>query len=522
LKHQVSKPSSVDRDEALTKKAQIDPLPAWRPGSETDIDEKIGTRQRVARSHNIPVWNPEDDAAWRAGGHAIARRNLIWQVVNVHVAFSIWYLWSVLVLFMPQSVYGFSTGDKLLVGATASLVGASVRVPYAMGANWFGGRNWTLYSILALLIPTAGAILLLANPGLPLWPYLACAALTGLGGGNYSASLAKIDGLYPQRHKGFSLGLAGGMANLGSAGIQAVGLVVLAVAGREAPYWVCSIYLVLLLIGAAGAALFMDNIVAHRAGMSMSNLRSILSVPDTWAISFLYLCASGSFLGFAFAFAQVLQHNLVASGQTHGQASLHAAEIAFVGPLLGSVARIFGGKLSDRFGGDHVTLAIFGGAVVAGGFLVAISTRDDSIRNQGGNTEAYTLFGYAIGFIALFILCGAGKGAVYKLIPSVFEMRSRTQGIPQGERRDWARVRSGALIGFAGAFGALGGVGIDLVLRQSYDSAGTETPAFWIFLACYLAAAALVWLRYVRHRGRHVPVPQPRNADQQDEEVVTA
>ncbi|HTQ21507.1 MAG TPA: MFS transporter, partial [Mycobacterium sp.] len=84
----------------------------------------------------IADWNPEDLTAWVGGNEAIARRNLIWQVVNVHVSFSVWYLWSVMVLFMPQSIYGFSTGDKLLVDATAALVGALARIPYSMAANW--------------------------------------------------------------------------------------------------------------------------------------------------------------------------------------------------------------------------------------------------------------------------------------------------------------------------------------------------------------------------------------------------
>ncbi|KAA8964253.1 MFS transporter [Mycobacterium sp.] len=453
----------------------------------------------MGRSHRILEWNPEDVAAWEGGNNRIARRNLIWQIVNVHIAFSVWYLWSVMVLFMPQSVYGFSPGDKLLLGATASLVGAVARIPYAMAANWFGGRNWTIFSSSVLLVPTVGTMVLLAHPGLPLGPYLVCAALTGLGGGNYSASLAKVDGLYPQRLKGFALGLTGGIANLGSASIQAVGLVVLATAGHEAPYVVCAIYLVLLSIGGVGAALFMDNIVAHRVGMSLANLRSILTVPDSWGISFLYLCASGSFLGFAFAFGEVLQHNFVAGGESHAQASLHAAEVAFIGPLLGSFARVVGGHLSDRFGGGRVTVSVFAASIVAGGYLVAVSTRDDHIRGPGNPVTLSTTIGYIIGFLALFVFSGAAKGAVYKLIPSVFELRSRMLGIGgDAERQNWARVRSGTLIGFAGAFGALGGVGINMALRQSYASTGTETPAFWIFLMCYIGATLLAWVRYVR------------------------
>ncbi|MGV0042763.1 MFS transporter [Mycobacterium colombiense] len=475
----------------------------------------------MARSHSIVVWDPEDSAAWDNGNRAIARRNLFWQVVNVHVAFSIWYLWSVMVLFMPQSVYGFSTGDKLLIGATAALVGGLARIPYALAANWFGGRNWTMFSAAVLLIPTVAAIVLMAHPGLPLWPYLVCGALTGLGGGNYSASLAKVDGLFPQRLKGLTLGLIGGMANLGSASIQAVGLVVLATVGHAAPYWVCAIYLVLLAVGGIGAALFMDNVVAHRTGLSLHNLRAIMLVPDSWAISFFYMCASGSFLGFAFAFGQVLQHNFTTAGESHGQASLHAAEIAFIGPLLGSLARIVGGKVSDRFGGGRVTLTVFIAAIIAGGFLVGVSMQADTANDHGVGVTELTMSGYIVGFIALFIFCGAAKGAVYKLIPSIFEERGRALGLSSAERHHWARVRSGALIGFAGTFGALGGVGIDLALRQSYDTEHTETPAFCLFLACYVGAALLVWGRYVRPQSKYSSISTTSQQSTADETVKT-
>lgn len=190
----------------------------------------------MGQSRRISHWDPEDAVAWEAGSKVIARRNLIWSVATMHVAFSIWYLWSVMVLFMPQAVYGFSTGDKLLMGATAALVGALVRIPYAMATARFGGRNWAVLSSLVLLIPTVGAIVLLDHPGLPLWPYLVCAALTGLGGGNYAASLANVESFFPQRRKGFALGLTGGIGNLGAASIQAIGLVVLATAGNQAPY----------------------------------------------------------------------------------------------------------------------------------------------------------------------------------------------------------------------------------------------------------------------------------------------
>lgn len=233
----------------------------------------------MTRSQRISDWDPEDVAAWDVGNRAIARRNLIWSIATAHVAFSIWYLWSVMVLFMPVSTYGFSTGDKLLIGATASLIGAVARIPYAMAGARFGGRNWAMFSSGILLIPTAGTIVLLNHPGLPLWPYLVCAALTGLGGANYSASLSTAEAFFPQRLKGFALGLTGGIANLGSAVIQAVGLFVLATVGHEAPYWVCAVYLVLLAVVGVGAAVFMDNLHYR---IDMSHLKEVLKVPDAW------------------------------------------------------------------------------------------------------------------------------------------------------------------------------------------------------------------------------------------------
>lgn len=457
----------------------------------------------MGRNHRIAEWNPEDTAAWQAGNDKIARRNLLCTVAGDHAAFSIWSLWSVMTLFMPASVYGFNASDKLLLGAVATLVGGCARIPYTLGIAKFGGRNWTTFSAFVLLIPTGGTIVLLANPGLPLWPYVVCAALTGLGGGNYAASLANVNAFYPQRLKGWALALNAGGGNLGVAVIQLVGLLVLATAGHEAPYWVCAVYLVLLAIVGIAAALFMDNL-DH--GIEPNTMRSILFVRHTWVISLLYICTFGSWIGFAFAFGEVLQVKFEAGGESIKHASLHAAQIAFIGPLLGSLARIYGGRLADRIGGSRVTLWVLGGMILGAGLLVGISTLDDNHLS----TSTITLAGYAVGFIALFILAGMGNGSVFKLIPSVFEARSRALDISEAERRHWSRAMSGSLIGFCAAVGALGGVGINLALRESYLRSGTETSAYWMFLASYVVAAVLTWVMYVRRPSSGAAVPQTK------------
>lgn len=451
-------------------------------------------------SHRITDWNPDDIAAWEAGNDKVARRNLLCTMAGDHVAFSIWTLWSVMVLFMPMSVYGFSASDKLLLGAVATLVGGCARIPYTLGIAKFGGRNWTVFSAFVLLIPTAGTIVLLANPGLPLWPYVICAALTGLGGGNYAASLANVNAFYPQRLKGTALAINAGVGNLGVAVIQLAGLLALATAGHQAPYWVCAVYLVLLTAVGIAAALFMDNL---EHGVELNHMRSTVFDRDTWVISLLYICTFGSWIGFSFAFGQVLQVNFGAHGESAAHASLHAAQIAFVGPLLGSLARIYGGRLADRRGGSRVTLGVLAGMIVGAGLLVGISTAGD----RSGTTSSAAMVGYVIGFIVLFVLSGMGNGSVFKLIPSVFEARSRSLDAGEAERRRWSRAKSGSLIGICSAVGALGGVGINLALRESYLHGGTETSAYWLFLVSYVVAAIVTWRMYVRRPESTLPAP---------------
>ncbi|MEB4208970.1 nitrate/nitrite transporter [Mycobacterium sp. 94-17] len=460
----------------------------------------------MGRNHRIVDWNPEDTAAWKAGNNKIALRNLLCTIAGDHVAFSIWTLWPVMALFMPPSVYGFSAGDKLLLGAVATLVGGCARIPYTLGIAAFGGRNWTTFSAFVLLIPTAGTIVLLANPGVPLWPFVLCAALTGLGGGNYAASLANVNAFYPRRLKGGALAVNAGVANLGVAVIQLVGLLVLATAAHQAVYLVCAVYLVLLVVVGIAAALFMDN-VNH--GTQLSTMRSILFERDTLVISLLYIATFGSWIGFSFAFGQVMQVNFAANGESPKHAALHAAQVAFIGPLLGSLARIYGGRLADRIGGSLVTLRVLGGMTLGAGLLVTIGTLDDH-RAQAHSAE---MTGYVIGFMMLFLLSGMGNGSVFKLIPSVYEARSRSLDLSEDERRHWARAMSGSLIGICSAVGALGGVGINMALRQSYLSTGTETSAYWAFLASYLVAAAITWRVYVR-RPRASPArpPKPRQS----------
>ncbi|NLE80759.1 MAG: MFS transporter, partial [Rhodococcus sp.] len=73
------------------------------------------------------------------------------------------------------------------------------------------------------------------------------------------------------------------------------------------------------------------------------------------------------------------------------------------------------------------------------------------------------------------------------------------EGLDRSEKAAWSRRMSGAVIGFTGAIGGLGGVGINLVLRASYGGpAQSATMAFWVFLAFYVVCIVITWFVFLR------------------------
>ena len=73
------------------------------------------------RGHWIDDWRPEDPAFWSQRGERVARRNLVFSILTEHIGFSIWTLWSVLVLFMGPE-YGLTPADKFLLTSMVTLV----------------------------------------------------------------------------------------------------------------------------------------------------------------------------------------------------------------------------------------------------------------------------------------------------------------------------------------------------------------------------------------------------------------
>ncbi len=180
----------------------------------------------------IQQWDPEDETFWNRTGERIARRNLLFSVLSEHIGFSVWTMWSVLVLFMGPE-YGLTPADKFLLTSLVTLVGAVVRVPYTFAVAIFGGRNWTVISAALLLVPTVAAFAVM-EPGTSFSTFLLVGLLAGIGGGNFASSMTNINAFFPLRKKGWALGLNAGGGNIGVPVIQLAALAIIGASGGRA------------------------------------------------------------------------------------------------------------------------------------------------------------------------------------------------------------------------------------------------------------------------------------------------
>jgi NNP family nitrate/nitrite transporter-like MFS transporter len=428
---------------------------------------------RPGGSRWIEHWHPEDEAFWARGGSRVARRNLLWSVVTEHVGFSIWAMWSALVLFLGPE-YGLTPAQKFTLTSVPVLVGSLLRLPYTLAVVKFGGRNWTVFSAGLMLVPALATAALL-EPGVSYGTLLALAAVTGIGGASFASSTANINVFFPARYKGRALAINAAAGNLGVAVVQLVGLAVLATAGAAHPRLVVGVYIPLVVLATLAAALRMDNVATAN---DRGALRAVVRQRHAWVISFLYIGTFGSFIGFGFAFGQVLQVQFA----DHFATPLSAAYLTFIGPLTGALARPVGGWLADHLGGARVTLWSFAAMAASAACVLYAS-------------QARSLALFLLGFVALFVFSGVGNGSTYKMFPSVFAAH------PRGRRL------AGALIGVAGAVGAFGGVLVNIAFRQSFLHTGTGDAAYVSFLAFYAVCFVLTWAVYLRpSRSRLVAV----------------
>jgi len=435
----------------------------------------------------IERWNADDEQFWAVRGRSIARRNLGYSVFAEHIGFSVWLLWSIVVVsmsgtFTPDGTlvsagangWALTPGQALTVIAVASGVGAVLRIPYTFAVPIFGGRNWTVVSALLLLVPTLGLAWVVQHPEVPFSVLLLVAGTAGFGGGNFASSMSNITYFFPDREKGWALGLNAAGGNIGVAIAQklvplAIGLGGLAAGLSNAGL----IYVPFAIASAVLAYRYMDNLREAKADPGPTARAT--GHLHTWLMALLYIGTFGSFIGYSAAFPTLLK------------VVFERPDIAltwgFLGALVGSLSRPVGGRLSDRLGGSVVTIASFVTMAVAG--VVAV---------VGVQQKSLPIF--FASFMALFVATGVGNGSTYRMIPAIFtRLSARDLGEPG--TLEYRRRAAGA-VGIISAVGALGGFVIPFVYKLAKEEYGSIVPALQAYVLVFLALAVLTWAVYVR------------------------
>jgi NNP family nitrate/nitrite transporter-like MFS transporter len=294
--------------------------------------------------------------------------------------------------------------------------------------------------------------------------------------------------------KGWALGLNAAGGNIGVSSVQLLTPILIGSGwvslNMASPWGSAGLYLQnaglmwlpLIALAVFGAYRYMNNLTSARS--TLKDQLIIVKRKHTWVMSWLYIGTFGSFIGYSAAFPLLLKTQFPAM----------SVGIAFLGPLVGSLARPLGGLLADKMGGARVTFWNF---VVMGAATLGVMHC----------VEIKSFAGFLVMFLILFVTTGIGNGSTFRMIPSIVraEKLMEAKGLGDAARAlalKAAGIESAAVLGFTSAIGACGGYLIPRGFGASIAASGGPNLALEVFLTLYVTCVALTWRYYVRNRQR--------------------
>ncbi len=374
-----------------------------------------------------------------------------------------------------------------LLVAAPQLTGSLLRIPFGAWVDRVGGRLPMLTLFVLSLVGMWGLVfILLTVKSLTVAAYpivIMFGFLSGCGVASFSVGVPQVSYWYPQSRQGTVLGAYGGIGNLAPGVFTLLLPYAIATWGLAGSYFA---WFSFLLVGAAVYAWFARDayyfqlrhqgfdsetsrkIAAENGEQLFPNERvwqAVISAaedPRTWGLVALYFVSFGGFLALT-AWFPIYWINL------HQVDMKTAAMLGGLGfSLLAAVVRVFGGMISEKFGGERTAFVAFV-AVLAGALLLTFVAD----------------FSLALGGELLIALgMGVGNAAVFKMVPKF---------VPGAV---------GGAAGIVGGLGALGGFIIPPFLGAVVDALGPQGYAGGFFAYVVLAVMAICVSAYFWYLDR--------------------
>ncbi len=360
-------------------------------------------------------------------------------------SFVIWVLNGAMAPFISEQ-FQLTPAQKGTLLAIPIVAGALMRFPLGLLAQYVGRKTATMVELsLITLTMSYGYFFVHSYDDM-----LKMALLLGVAGASFGVAMSLGSGWYPPQYKGLAMGLVG--AGNGGTAIAALIAPPLAQAyGWQAVYGFAALS---SLLPFAVVALLAKEPPDRDEHASLREHLACLLERDGWVFSLIYVVTFGGFIGIT-TFLPTYYHD------QFGVSKVQAGQLTMLAALMGSVVRIFGGWISDRWGGVNTLTVV----------LVVVSVALVGVGLSAASLTLTTLL-----LIVCFAALGAGNGAVFQLVPLRWPMSTAVAGSMIGE------------------IGALGGGTVPALMGQAKQHTGSFLPGF-IVLAVFSVLMLLVMRR---------------------------
>lgn len=344
-------------------------------------------------------------------------------------SFVIWVMNGAMAPFISEQFH-LTAAQKGTLLSIPIVAGAIMRFPLGLLAQYVGRKTATLVELsLITMTMSFGYFFVQTYDDL-----LKMALLLGVAGASFGVAMSLGSGWYPPKYKGLAMGLVGA----GNAGTAIAALVAPPLAQAYGWQTVYGFAAVASLVPMLVVAFMAKEPPDRDEHASMKEHLACLLESDGWVFSLIYVVTFGGFIGLA-TFLPTYYYD------QFGVSKVQAGQLTMLAALMGAVVRVFGGWISDHWGGVNTLTVVL---VVVAFALVGVGLSSNSL--------ALTTLLLIVCFAAL----GAGNGALFQLVPLRWPTSTAVAGSMIGE------------------IGALGGGMVPTLMGQAKQNVNSFLPGF--------------------------------------------